>query len=137
MKKHYTDITPKQISDLFPAEYLRLVPEAYKKIPGGVTEIPVVIDLKKTFAKSLNFPVPWDGELYGFIRYKAELFDKTGYDNTVKITMVDWENQFTLIFEDDKGNEKPVYSTNKADMKVLLEACRRPPSLTFSAEEQG
>lgn len=129
MKKRYDHITPKEISQLFPAEYLRLVPEIYKKIPGGVTEIPVIIDMKKAFAKSLNFLVPWDGELYGFVRYKAELFEKTGYSNTVKITMVDWENHFTLIFEDDQGNEKPVYSAEKSDIKALLEACRKPEAL--------
>lgn len=129
MKKRYQDIAPKRLEELFPTEYFRLIPEIYKVIPGGVTEIPVKIDMKKLFAKNLNFPVPWDGELYGFVRYKDELFAKTGYDNTVHITISDWDNQFTLIFEDDQGNEKPVYSTSKEDIKTLLEGCTKPPKL--------
>ncbi|MFI3313202.1 MAG: hypothetical protein R3Y62_04880 [Eubacteriales bacterium] len=129
MKKRYEHIEPKRMEELFPKEYFRLIPEAYKKIPGGATEIPVKVDLKKSFAKTLNFSVPWDGELYGFVRYKAELFEKTGYDNTVAITISDWDNQFTLIFEDDKGNEKPVYSTSKEDIKTLLEGCIKPEKL--------
>lgn len=129
MKKHYDNIQNSDLLDLFPAEDFRLVREEHRKIPCGVSEIPVIIDMKKPFSKMLSFKTPWDCELYGFVKCKKELFEKTGYDNTVKITVSDWDKKFTLIFEDQDGHEEPVYSVEKTALKELLENCRKPEKL--------
>ncbi len=129
MKNHYENIKNSNLLDLFPIEDFRLVREEHRKIPCGISEIPITIDMKRTFSKMLSFKLPWDCELHGFVKCKKKLFEKTGYDNTVKITISDWDEKFTIIFEDEKGHEEPVYSVEKAEMKTLLENCIKPEKL--------
>ncbi|MFI3324597.1 MAG: hypothetical protein R3Y35_00305 [Clostridia bacterium] len=130
MKKHYDNILESELLDLFPSEHFRLVMTEDRKVPCGVSEIPVIIDMKKQFAKSLSFKTPWDCELFGFVKCKNTLFKKTGYANTVKITMSDWDDNFTLIFEDEDGNESPIYNMDKEYVKTLLEECIKPKKLS-------
>ncbi|MFI3206290.1 MAG: hypothetical protein R3Y33_03490 [Clostridia bacterium] len=129
MKKHYDNIQNSDLLDLFPSKDFRLIKEEHKKIPGGISEIPVIIDLKKPFAKTLSFKTPWDYELYGFVKCKQTLFQKTGYNNTVKITISDWDDKFTVVFEDKDGTESPIYSMEKDYVKQILEECRKPEIL--------
>ncbi len=129
MGNHYENIRNANGLDLFPAKDFRLIAEENRVVPGGNSEIPVIIDMKADFAKTLSFPTPWDHELYGFLKCKASLYGKTGYDNTVKITLSEWDDRFTAIFEDKKGKEEPIYSIEKSDVKELLENCRKPDKL--------
>lgn len=129
MTKRYEKIQKIELSKLFPVEDFRLVREEHRKIPGGISEIFIKVDLKKDFAKKLNFKAPWDGELYAFVKCKKELFKATGYDNTKKITITDWDDEFVIVFEDNKGHEEPIYSVEKNELKDLLENCRKPEKL--------
>ncbi|MFI3227596.1 MAG: hypothetical protein R3Y09_09320 [Clostridia bacterium] len=129
MTKRYDSVESVDMEKLFPSNYFRLINGVDRKMPKGYSEIPVKIYLKKNFVKDLSFKVPWDGELYGFVRNKVQLFEKTGYDNTVLITISDWEDKFTIIFEDAHGIEKPVYDVNYNEMKALLEECIKPEKL--------
>lgn len=126
MTKRYDEIQPIVLAKFFAVDDFRMIRQADLEFPGGLSEIPIKVDLKKAFAKQLDFDAPWDGEMYAFIKCKQELFKKTGYDNTVQITMSDWEENITIIFEDAQGNEKPVYSTSKEELRYLLENCRKP-----------
>lgn len=129
MTKPYESVDSVQISKLFPFDYFRLINSVDRKMPKGYSEIPVKMYLKKKFIKNLDFKVPWDGELYGFIRNKAQLFEKTGYDNTVLITISDRDDKFSVIFEDANGIEKPVYTVSCDEIKSLLEECIKPEML--------
>ncbi len=129
MKKRFDDVVEIKLSEIFAVNDFRLIREEHRNLLGGVSEIPISIDLKKDFAKSLDFEAPWDGELYGYIKCKKELFKKTGFDNTKKITIVDWDSHIIIIFEDEDGNEKPIYSVTKNELKYLLENCRKPEKL--------
>lgn len=129
MTKRYSNILSSKLLELIPIMDFRLVHEEQKKSPKGCSEIPVIIDLKKSFTKTLSYPVPWDNELYGFMKCKKDLFAKTGYDNTAKITVSDWDNKIVLIFEGVDGSEGPIYEVEKENLKELLEGCRRPADL--------
>lgn len=129
MAKHYENIENSMLLELIPISDFRLIREEQRKIFHGYSEIPVTIDLKKTFADDLGFQVPWDNELYGFVKCKQKLFLKTGYDNTGKITISDWENKIILIFEGSDGTEGPIYAVEKTDLKELLEKCMKPKKL--------
>lgn len=129
MSSRYVNIQKIELSKLFDVKDCRLIREEHRKIPGGISEIPIKFDIKKDFTSKLNFKIPWDGEVYAFVKGKKKLFGTTGYDNTRKITISDWDSHFVIIFEDDKGNEEPIYSAEKSDVKYLLENCRRPQTL--------
>ncbi len=129
MTKRYENVKSAELLDLMPVDDFRLVHEEQRKTVKGYSEIPVILDLKKAFAKTLNFKVPWDNELYGFLKCKKDLFAKTGYDNTAKITVSDWDDKIILIFEGTDGSEGPVYQIEKEYLKTLLDGCRKPEKL--------
>ncbi len=129
MKKHYERIIDADLLDLLPVEDFRLIKEEHRKVSVGISEIPVAIDMKAAFAKHLAFKVPWDGELYGALKRKQKLFEKIGCDDVVRLTIIDWDERFTLVFENKQGEERPVYSVEKAYIKNLLEHCRKPSCL--------
>ncbi len=129
MNKHYNDIELSSLNQIFPNKYFRLISSDFKKISYGISEIPVSIDLKKGFSKELSFKIPWDGELYGFVRNKSEIFKNIDSDKAVKLTISNWDNKFILIFEDEKGNPDKVFSVSKADIVKMLEECMKPPTL--------
>lgn len=129
MKTHYAEIKNSDMLDLFPAEDIRLIRDQHKHIPGGISEISIKIDMKKAFAKKLSFKTPWDNEIFGFVKCKNKLFGKTGTQETAQITITDCDDSFTVIFEDTKGNESPVFKMDSDYVKNMLEACRKPESL--------
>ncbi len=129
MKKRYDNITKAQLGVVLPSKYFRLVNAENRKQPYGISEIPVLIDLKKDFGKYLSFDIPWDGELYGFLRGKSELFEKIKTDMVAKATISNWDDNFVLIFERADGTEGPVYSIEKSEVIKLLEECIKPESL--------
>lgn len=129
MTKRYENIQSSMLLELIPITDFRLVHEEQRKTPKGCSEIPVILDLKKSFAKKLNFSIPWDNELYGFVKCKKCLFAKTGYNNTAKITVSDWGKKIILIFEGGDGSEGPIYEVEQEYLKELLEGCRKPATL--------
>ncbi len=129
MTKRYEKIQAIELNKLFRVDNFRLIREEHRKVPGGISEIAIKVDLKKDFAKKLNFKTPWDGELYAFVNCKKVLFKTTGYDNTKKITISEWDEKFVVIFEDNNVHEEPIYSIDKVEFKHLLENCRKPDTL--------
>ncbi len=129
MKKRYDNITKVQLEFVLPSNYFRLVNAENRKQPHGISEIPVLIDLKKDFGRNLSFNIPWDGELYGFLRGKNKLFEKINNDMVAKATINNWDNGFVIIFESKNGTEGPVYSIEKSEVIKLLEECIKPESL--------
>lgn len=125
-KKHYENAADAKLSDIFSAEDFRLVPAEFKKAPCGYSEIFAEVDIKQDFAQKLSFDVPWDGELYGYLRNKSKLYSKLGKDTAVKVTLSDWDDKFAVIFEDKNGKEDPVFYVDPNEVKELLEKCMKP-----------
>lgn len=128
MANPYKNAPTVRLSDYIAVKRFRTILPEQRHTPCGVSELPVEIQLKKTFAKSLSFKVPWDGLLYGFVRGKKDIAEKLGDFVAVKlISLQDWEHSFLLLFEgEDKGAEKAFF-VSADDVRELLENCLRVP----------
>ena len=56
------------LEEYIPVDSFRTVLFQQAKNTAGITEIPVEIELEDKFMKALDFPVPWDGKVYGYVR---------------------------------------------------------------------
>ncbi len=126
MRKHYDEVKACKLSDIFKISHFRLVNYEEKDIPHGISELVVVLDLKKDFGKKLSYKIPWDGQLFGFVRSKNEVYQNIEAQGATKLTISDWDDKCMIIFEDKNGKEGPVFSVDKEDIVDLLEKCRRP-----------
>ena len=135
MKKRYQSAVEATLTDIFPTEHFRLVPGIYKDVPSGYSELTVEVDVKKGVAQKLSFSTPWDGNLYGFVRSKEEIFATVKKDDIIKITLADWDETFVMIFEDANHHEEPVYLISTQEVIDLLEGCMKPKNLTPTSEE--
>lgn len=127
MANPYKDAPAVRLSEYIPAKLFRTILPEQRHTPCGISELPVEIQLKKAFAKTLSFKVPWDGLMYGFVRGKKDIFAKLGDFAARHVSIQDWDDRFLLLFEGaDKGSEKPFF-VSPADVKELLENCLRVP----------
>ncbi|MBR5090476.1 MAG: hypothetical protein IK093_13690 [Ruminiclostridium sp.] len=133
-KEHYRDAAPCKLSEFVTPDRFRTVLYEQLHLPGGLTEIPVEIMLKKDTAKKLSFKVPRDGMLYGFARIRPTVKEKFGVENA-KLFINDWDDKFVMVFELDDKTEKAFVIT--ADEVVdLLENCIRVPQQRSDAPKK-
>ncbi len=126
MRKHYDEIKECKLSDIFLPNQFRLVNYEEKDVPHGISEIVVLMDLKKDFGKKLSYKIPWDGQLFGFVRNKKQIYKNIGTNTPKKLTISDWDDKCVFIFEDENGKEGPVFSVSKEEIADMLEKCIRP-----------
>ena len=127
MANPYNNAPTVTLSDYIPSKLFRTVLPEQRHTPCGISEVPIEIQIKEPFAKTLSFWVPWDGLLYGFVRRKKELLSKLGDVSAIKlISLEDWDDKFLLLFDCDKDGEKPFFVSAES-VRVLLENCRRVP----------
>lgn len=128
--RHYENAENVVLADYIPSDHFRTILYADRKIPCGLTEIPVELELNEKFIKRLSFPIKGTGSIYGFVRRNAILkgLDSSGTENQIKsISLHDWDNQFVLIFERQDGKENPVFYVESEEVQALLENCLRVP----------
>lgn len=129
--KHYKNAVPAVLEEFMPSAGFRTVLFQQSKKTGGVDEISVEVELKDKFMKTLSFPVPWDGKLYGYIRKNKLLTDIT---KTKKITMIslhDWDNNFLMLIERAEEKEEVPFLVTNEEVKNLLENCLRVPQQRY------
>ena len=125
---HYENMRDASLYEYITPDIVRTISKEQRDIPGGVTEIPLEIQLKKKSMKKLSFNVPWDGILYGFVRGKEILREKTGLTFPIRsITISDWDGHFVLIFETENAHQVAAFYVKSDDVIYLLENCRRVP----------
>ena len=124
-ENHYRDAVPCKLSDYITPDIFRTVMYDQLKIPGGITEIPVEIMLKKETAKKLSFKVPRDGMVYGFARIKPKVKEIFAAEDA-KLFINDWDDKFVMVFELDGKIEKAFFITAD-EIVYLLENCMRVP----------
>lgn len=128
MANPYKNAPTVRLSEYIPAKRFRTILPEQRHTPCGISELPVEIQLKKAFSKTLSFKVPWDGLLYGFVRGKKDIAGTLGDFSEIKhISLQDWDSEFLLLFEgEDKGTEKAFFVSGD-DVRELLENCLRVP----------
>ena len=122
--KIYENIEYVNLENYLTSEKFRVVPGECKDIPGGISEIPVVIDVKKQFSDSLGFDVSRSGRIYGWIRTCEE--DILRKIEAKKIELIDWKEKFLMLILIGK-EEKKTFFVNNAAVRKLLKECRKPP----------
>ena len=127
MSNQYNDAKFVTLGDFITPDKFRTILPEYRKLGGGVSEIPVEIHTKPPFTKSLSFNVGWDGMIYGFVRGKKDIAAKLGKIRDIsKITVTDWDDRFLMVFEGKKDEEMPFFVSDD-DVRELLETCLRVP----------
>lgn len=126
-KSHYSNAVEATLEDyaIIPSRF-RTVLASQRKIPSGLSEIPVELELQKKFIDTLSFEVQWDGLMYGYIRRRADVEQKTG-GVIKKVIIADWDDKFVAVFEQVGGEERPVLYLTPGDVRHLLENCLRVP----------
>lgn len=122
-KKLYEDAEYTSLEKLLPCRRFRIVPGEYKDMPGGISEVRVIIDVKKPFSDKLSFKVSASGRIYGWIR--TERNDVLQSIGAKRIELVDWSDKFLILIV--TGNDsKTAYYVESSEVKELLENCLRP-----------
>ncbi len=123
------DVVFGSLKDYFDPEKFRIVRDDGIFIDGGISEIKVVINLTDSFAKSLSYYKDALSVVFGYAIMSEKLrevnqarYPKDGI--LKKVTMNDWGDKFAMILELDRG-ENPVVYIKPAEVKTLLEECRR------------
>ena len=53
--QHYADAPTVKLEDYIPAKLFRTVHRTEAELPGGITEVKVIIDIERPLAKKLSF----------------------------------------------------------------------------------
>lgn len=133
MTEKYENAVNISIGDLIPIENFRTIDRKSRDIPGGISEIPVTININKEFANKLSFKTATSGKIYGFTRMNEKLRSLDGLPQNkargklIKdIIINDWDKIFILIFEMASGDEIAYY-IGTDEIQNLLENCLRAP----------
>ncbi|WP_058486528.1 hypothetical protein [Defluviitalea phaphyphila] len=127
MTKKYKGIKRILLSEYLTPQMFRTITKDLLKIPGGITEIPVMVEMNPKFFEKLNFKVPTTGILYGFIKKNHNLIEIEKQKGKIKkIELHDWGTEFLLVIEVLTG-EEIAYNVSNKEVQELLENCLRTP----------
>lgn len=128
--EHYANAPTVKLEDYIPVKMFRTVHRTEAELPGGITEIKVVIDIERQLAKKLSFKTSSSGRIHGFVRMNELLKSvNTKVDNgsTVRrITLNDWGNRALMVIEMEDDSEKAFF-VPISQLIDLLENCRKAP----------
>ena len=128
--EHYANAPTVKLEDYIPVKMFRTVHRTEAELPGGITEIKVVIDIERPLAKKLSFKTSSSGRIHGFVRMNDLLKSvNTRADNgsTVRrITLNDWGNRALMVIEMEDDSEKAFF-VPISQLIDLLENCRKAP----------
>lgn len=129
-KQHYADAPTVKLADYIPPKLFRTVHRTEADLPGGITEIQVIIDIERPLAEKLSFRTSSSGRIHGFVRMNAllkSLNTKTDKSTTIRrITINDWGTTALMVIEMEDDSEKAFFVSTD-ELKNLLENCRRTP----------
>lgn len=128
--EHYANAPTVKLEDYIPVKLFRTVHRTEADLPGGITEIKVIIDIERPLAKKLSFRTSSSGRIHGFVRMNdllKSINTKSDKGSTVRrITVNDWGNKALLVIEMENDEEKPFFVPIQ-ELINLLENCRRAP----------
>ncbi len=128
--KRYENAVRIKLRDFIPADHFRLISFYQRKVPKGISEIPVNIEVSKAFAQKLPFKISGSGRLYGYVRPSgllSELNRFGGKKNAIgMISLSDWENEFLMIAECADEPTEFAYTVDPDELLELLDNCLKP-----------
>jgi len=128
--QHYADAPTVKLEDYIPVKLFRTVHRTEAELPGGITEVKVIIDIEKPLARRLSFKTSSSGRIHGFVRMNSllkSLNTKADKGSTIRrITVNDWGNKALMVIEMENDSELP-YFVPISQLVELLENCRRAP----------
>ena len=128
--EHYANAPTVKLEDYIPVKMFRTVHRTEAELPGGITEIKVVVDIERPLAKKLSFKTSSSGRIHGLVRMNELLKSvNTKVDNgsTVRrITLNDWGNRALMVIEMEDDSEKAFF-VPISQLIDLLENCRKAP----------
>ena len=128
--EHYANAPTVKLEDYIPVKLFRTVHRTESDLPGGITEIKVIIDIERPLARKLSFRTSSSGRIHGFVRMNALLKSintKKDHGSTFRrITINDWGNKALMVIEMENDEEIPFFVSTQ-DLIDLLENCRRAP----------
>ena len=118
------------LGQLLPYDHFRTV-ESFE-MPKAKSEMRVELGLKPPFMAKLDFVLPWDGALLGYVRRTKALDDLCrgeGVDpERAVFCMNDWDDRFLMVLDDEPGKKNFSFYVTPEEMKTLLEKCCRIPA---------
>ncbi len=128
--EHYANAPTVKLEDYIPVKLFRTVHRTEADLPGGITEIKVIIDIERPLAKKLSFRTSSSGRIHGFVRMNdllKSINTKSDKGSTIRrLTVNDWGNKALLVIEMENDEEKPFFVPIQ-ELIDLLENCRRAP----------
>ncbi|MCQ2586904.1 MAG: hypothetical protein MJ174_02220 [Treponema sp.] len=121
------------LADYFDPKYFRLVPADLAHIPGGISEVPVHLNIHPDFAKHLTFDTNNLQHFFAFAIMGKELrkINKSDYYSPERsgflkmVELNDCGDLWIIKFEffDDT---KKLYAVKMEDVPPILNNCRKP-----------
>lgn len=128
-----SDLELIKLSDYFNPMYFRLVPADASKVPGGISEVPVYINIHPDFAKSLNFIT---NNLHSFFAFaimspKVKEINKSNYyspsrGGCLKLVELNDCGELWIVKFEFFDETKKLYAVKKEELPPLLNRCRKP-----------
>jgi hypothetical protein len=116
------------VLEYIPPRFLRTVLIAQREIPPGFGEIPIDFNLAGARLEGLEFALPDDGMLYGYIREKGWLAEKLGLLSApISADMFVNGGLIYLMFLSENPEESRTLRIDPAELAVLLNGCLRVP----------
>ena len=128
--EHYADAPTVKLEDYIPAKLFRTVHRTEAELPGGITEIKVIIDIERPLARKLSFRTSSSGRIHGFVRMNnllKSINTRSGKSTTIRqITVNDWGTKALMVIEMEDDSEEAFF-VPVSQLIYLLENCRRAP----------
>lgn len=133
------DLEIVSLKDYFKVNTFRLIPADIAHIKGGISEVPVEINIHADFAKRLTFDTRNLQKLYGFSIMGKKLQEINGGEyysperkgqlKTVELN--DCGELWIMKFEMFDGSKK-LYAIKSDDVPPILNYCRKPVLLDIT-----
>lgn len=125
---HYSDASKVKLGDYISPEHFRTILPGQLELIHGFEEVVTEINLNNRFKNLLSFNVPWDGKLYAYTTLTENLKAiQKQYGQITKIILNDWDSNFILILEFEKGKKEKAFFIKSSEVVSLLENCLRVP----------
>lgn len=125
MKINKNDVEKINLQDYIIPDKFRTVERAHYKLPHGIREIPVIIDLSSSTIKKLSFIIDEDMQIFGFATAVNKLLDC--YDNVERIHVEPLDKEYMVLVVVIKGPDM-YYYISEDELINLLEGAMRTQS---------